>query len=302
MKRWTRNVDLNAGVIIPKIAAVIAVFNKSRDLALCLEGYRRQSFMINYHQEFEMILADDGSGPEVEDVFSRFADQVSFPTTYIRQEDRGWGKLRMLNWAVLESQAERLIFTDGDCIPHRHFVMSHFECNAENRVSCGRRVDLMENLSLNLTREDILSRKLESLSWLLRNIYKGEVEYGGQGFYLPAWLAGMVPAFSKNAGPTILGSNFSVHRKWLIKLNGFDETYDGPGYGEDSDLERRFKMLGLEMKWITGRAVQFHLWHPLTEVGEKAKGIYESLNKKENISALKGIKEFMPDFEKIARG
>ena len=299
MKRWTKNDNLNAGVVAPKIAAVLAVFNKPRELGMCLEGYRRQSFLIDHHQEFQLILADDGSEPAIEEIFSKFADQVSFPAAYIRREHSGWGKQRMLNWAVLECQAERVIFTDGDCVPQRHFLRCHAESSDENMVNCGRRVDVMEDLARELTLDDIRGGNLESLPWILKNILKGRVEYGGQGIFLPKALAGFPHYFSKHSRPTLVGSNFSVHKKKLLELNGFDETFERPGYGEDTDMERRMRLLGLNIEWITYRAIQFHLWHPLTRVGEEAKRTYESLKAKGNKAALKGIREFLPEFEKI---
>ena len=299
MKRWTKNDNLNAGVIAPRIAGVMAVYNKPREFRMCLEGYRRQSFFIDHHQEFQLVVADDGSGPEIEEILSRFADEVSFPVTYLRQEDGGWGKLRMLNWSVLECRAERMIFTDGDCVPHRHFLSSHYEHSDPNTVYCGRRVDIMEELAGELTVEDIRGGKLESPWWIVRNILKGKTDFGEQGFYLPELLARLVPTFSKNSRPTLVGSNFSIRKKWLLDLNGFDETFTRPGYGEDTDLERRLGFPGVKLEWITYRAIQFHIWHPLTAVGEESKKIFESLKALGNKTALKGIKEFLPEYEKL---
>ena len=57
MKKWFSKREGST----PKISVVMAVYNKPHELKLCLEGYRRQSF-----QNFELILADDGSSPEIE--------------------------------------------------------------------------------------------------------------------------------------------------------------------------------------------------------------------------------------------
>lgn len=300
MKKWTKNFDLNTNTSHPKIAAVVSVYNKPRDLQLCLEGWQRQSFLLDHPLELHLILADDGSGPETEEIFSKFSAKVSFPTTFLHQNHRGWGKLRMSNWAILESKADQIIFTDGDCIPHIQFVKNHFESFEENAVCCGRRADLMEEITKNLTLEDVKTGTLDSNFWLLQNILKDKIEYGGHGFYFPEWTAKIIRLFSRTKSPTLLGSNFSIYKKWLFEINGFDETFETPGIGEDTDLERRLKMMGLKLKWITHRAIQLHLWHPLTEVGEKTWQTFEMLKNKSNRTALKGLKELQSELGNLS--
>ena len=286
MRRWISKQSHAS----PRISVVAALYNKPRELLLCLEGYRLQSF-----QDFELILADDGSMPEVDEICRNFAREVSFPITYLWQEDRGWGKLRMLNWAILEAKADYLCFTDGDCIPHRHFVKCHAEESNEKTVQCGRRVDLMEKISPAISTEDVRAGRLDCKRWLVERILKDEVDYGWKGFYLPRFLARTVASFSRK--PALLGSNMSLHKKWLTEVNGFDESFTVPGIGEDTDMQRRFEMLGLKIGWITYRAIQYHLWHPLTPVGKEAHEIFESVKSRKNKTAIKGIREFLPEFE-----
>ena len=242
-----------------------------------------------------MILADDGSKPEIEEIFRRFSREALFSTAFLRQEDRGWGKPRMLNWSVLEAKADVICFTDADCVPHRHFVRSHLEEAGENRVLCGRRVDLMEKIAPEISREHVRTGQLESPLWLLGRIFKGEADYGEQGFYISRLPFRIARAFSRK--PTLLGSNFSVRKQSLLDLNGFDESFTVPGIGEDTDMQRRFEMAGLKLRWITHRAIQYHLWHPLTPVGRQAHDIFESLKSGGNQRALKGIQEFLPEWE-----
>jgi hypothetical protein len=51
------------------------------------------------------------------------------------------------------------------------------------------------------------------------------------------------------------------HRSDLIKLNGFDEDYSYPGFGEDTDIEYRGHKAGLEVFSMRYKAIQFHLDH-----------------------------------------
>ncbi len=284
MKKWRTHEALN-----PKISVVIAVYNKPEVLKLCLEGYRRQSFFIKDGENFEIILADDGSTPEIEKLFAEFARSVPLPCTYLFQADSGWGKIRMLNWSIVEAHSDFLIFTDSDCVPHPHFVRAHYESQEEKTALCGRRVDLMETVSEKLTLEDIRNGKLESPFWVLRNGWSRKIDYGDQGLYFPSWLVKISESFYHP--PTVLGSNFSIHKKWLWEVNGFDESFKEPGLGEDTDIERRFLLNGLKLKWITHRAIQFHVWHPLTCVGERSRKTYELHKEKGNKEAVLGLQE-----------
>ncbi|OGR85584.1 MAG: hypothetical protein A2901_01985 [Elusimicrobia bacterium RIFCSPLOWO2_01_FULL_54_10] len=278
----------------PSLSIVVAVYNKARDLELCLEGYSHQSFL-----NFELILADDGSNPDIEALVKRHAQSAPYPITYLWQEDKGWGKPRMLNWAALEARAERLVFTDGDCIPHRHFARAHHQESSSDTASCGRRVDLFDKVSAEMTIEKVKTGALESPLWLLNKAVSHEIDFGQQGIYLPYIMARTLTAFYR--APRLLGSNMGVHKQKLLEVNGFDESFNVAGVGEDTDMQRRFEMAGLKVKWITYRAVQYHLWHNLTTVGEQAHKIYEDLKSKNNMNAIKGIREFQPEWESYRR-
>ena len=60
------------------------------------------------------------------------------------------------------------------------------------------------------------------------------------------------------------GCNYSIPRKVLELLNGFDEEYEGYGR-EDTDVELRLQNLGYRIKSMKGLALQFHIWHPRRE-------------------------------------
>lgn len=285
MKTWSNDrIGPGPGSGKPAASLVMAVYNKPHELSLCLEGYRRQS----YRGHWELILADDGSKPDIEALFQKFSQEVPFLCTYLGQEDKGWGKLRMLNASVLAAKSDWMIFTDGDCIPHRHFVRAHIGHAKERRVLCGRRVDLMAEISAGLTPDDVRSGKLDSLKWLFPNYLKDKMDFGQQGFYLPRFLADILNPLIRKTAPSLLGSNMSLDKQWLVDVNGFDETFDRPGFGEDTDLERRLRMLSLDFRWITHQAIQYHVWHDLTTVNRSIE-TYERLKKSNNIRALIGI-------------
>jgi hypothetical protein len=63
----------------------------------------------------------------------------------------------------------------------------------------------------------------------------------------------------------MLGSNFSIAKEHLLAINGFDELYNGPGCGEDSDIQYRLSLIGITGKSLRNLAIQYHVWHPLTK-------------------------------------
>lgn len=60
----------------------------------------------------------------------------------------------------------------------------------------------------------------------------------------------------------ILGCNLGVWKEDLFAINGFNEAFIGWGR-EDSDLGARLYHLGKVRKLVHGRAIIYHLNHPL---------------------------------------
>jgi hypothetical protein len=89
----------------------------------------------------------------------------------------------------------------------------------------------------------------------------------------------------------VLGSNFSVARQHLFAVNGFDEEYDGPGFGEDSDLQFRLELLGLRCVSLRHLAIQYHMHHPLTTVPQRCTDLFERKRAEGRIRCLRGIEQ-----------
>jgi hypothetical protein len=77
----------------------------------------------------------------------------------------------------------------------------------------------------------------------------------------------------------LLGCNFSLHKKDLIDINGFDERYEAPSIGEDSDVEYRLGLNGVKARSINHIAVQYHLYHRLQERLQKNLELFEEVKK-----------------------
>jgi GT2 family glycosyltransferase len=62
--------------------------------------------------------------------------------------------------------------------------------------------------------------------------------------------------------PDLVGCNFSCSKAALEEINGFDESYEAPGLGEDTDIQWRLEAKGYCLKSIKFLAPLFHLYHP----------------------------------------
>ncbi len=240
--------------MVPRATIVIPVYNAVRDLELVLAGLRRQT-----DRDFEVVIADDGSGPEMRAFVESFTPASPFPVRYVFQPDQGFRKNRILNEAVRNASTGYLIFVDGDCIPHRHFVRAHWEHHERRVVLIGRRVNLSERLTQNLTPEAVRAGELERwTAGRLADALTGRGGHWDEGLYLEsAWLRRLI----SRKEPYLLGSSYSLEKSLLEEINGFNEEFEGYG-GEDTELEYRLRLAGARFKWVRHQAIQYHLCHP----------------------------------------
>ena len=217
-------------------------------------------------RNFEIVVADDGSGPAVRQVIEECRRHAGVPLTHIFHDDRGWRKNTILNSAIRASQSDYLVFIDGDCIPSRLFLEDHWREREERTVLLGRRVETSKRWSESLSVSAITSGSFERLDWgVCMDGLRGEALRIEDGIRMRSTLLRKV-LLRKVRG--MLGCNFSLAKADLVAINGFDELYDGPGCGEDSDIEYRLSLTGVKTKSLRNLAIQFHVHHPLTDVSD----------------------------------
>jgi len=261
-----------------KLSLIISVYNKPENLNLIFHALKNQTF-----KDFEVIISDDGSGEEIRKLIQDWKESEFFSITHVWQENKGFRKNKILNKSVSMCNTDYLVFIDGDCIPHHKFLEIHNEEKENNTVLCGRRVYLGKELSSNLTIESIENRSFENITFkmILQSFKRNETESYSveEGFFIQnKFIRNLII----NKNPSILGSNFSLHKNLLLKINGFDENYIGPGIGEDMDIEWRLRKLGVKMKSVKNLAIQYHLYHPKTK--EENKNFVYFQNIKNNIN------------------
>lgn len=238
--------------IAPTVGVVFTTYNRPHDLERVLAGYARQT-----HRDFEIVIADDGSGDETRSCIASARDRWDLDIRHVWHEDIGFRKCRILNRAIVETDADYLIFTDGDCIPHPDFVSGHVSLARPGEFISGGCIRLRESATRAIVADDVLEGRVFDHSWLKA---RGESPLNLRKLSLSAepWRAVMNTLTTTK--PTWNGHNSSTWRDEVLAVKGFDERL---GYGGlDREFGERLERCG--MKGIQARysLICLHLDHP----------------------------------------
>ena len=235
----------------PKISVIVSTYNAEEWLKKVLWGFNCQIF-----KDFEVIVADDGSGPRTKALLEELSSQVFYPIIHIWQEDDGFQKSRILNKAVEACNAEYIIMTDGDCIPREDFVEVHYINKEIGYFISGGYYMLPMNISKMITLEDIENQNCFNIHWLKE---KG-IPKTFKNNKLTA--SGVISKLLNTFTPTNAswnGHNSSGWKKDILNVNGFDERMQYGG--QDRELGERLFNFGIKSKQLRYSAVCVHLDH-----------------------------------------
>jgi hypothetical protein len=233
------------------ISVILSTYQSPVLLERTLHGYARQTA-----RPLEIVIADDGSGPETKATIERVGARVDFDLRHVWHEDRGFRKCAILNRAIEAARGEYLLFSDGDCIPWADFVETHRALAGPGLFLSGGYFKLPRETTERLTVEDVAAGRHEDLRWLHRH----GLEHGLRARRLAARgaLARALDLITPTRA-TWNGHNASGWKQDLLAVNGFDERM---GYGgEDRELGERLVILGRRGRQIRHRAVVVHQWH-----------------------------------------
>jgi glycosyltransferase involved in cell wall biosynthesis len=239
-----------AGAALPRVSVLLSTFNHPDLLARSLLGFALQST-----RDFEVVVADDGSGPDTRKVVETFQADYPVPLRHVWQPDRGFHKSRAVNRATLQSRGVYLLFSDGDCVPSPTLIAEHLAVARPGHYVVGGFIRLSEEQSAALGDADVRAGNLERFvtpaQWL--------------DLYFTHLKSLVYIALNKSRKPKIYGLNFSLHRDDFVRVNGYDETYHNSAK-EDSDLRNRMQVAGLRAISLWHRPGVFHQHHPPHEM------------------------------------
>ncbi len=233
------------------LSVVVSTYNQPEWLSKVLHGYLNQT-----HEDFEVIIADDGSDERTRVVVQRFQHLAKFQIKHVWQEDDGFQKTRILNKSITAATADYLVFTDGDCIPRRDFLAVHARHAAPRKFLSGGYCKLSEHLSHAIDEADIRCGSAFELRWLRARGFHGISRAIRIATPLP--FASLLDAITPTKA-TWNGHNASGWKADILAVNGFNELMQYGG--EDRELGERLTNLGVSGLQIRHRAITLHLDH-----------------------------------------
>lgn len=229
-----------------RVALVITTYERPDALAAVLESVGRQQVA-----PAEIVIADDGSGPATRALVQRFSARSKVPTHFVTQPHSGFRVNRLRNLALAATALDYLVFIDGDMLLHPGFLADHIRLARRGFFTQGVRVHADETLTRALLADP--ARPVHCWSRGLG---------GSRRIYLlrSAALSGITRAFA-NGIIAIKGCNQAFWRDDLVRVNGFNEAFEGWG-PEDKELAARLRHAGVRRQTLLFGGIALHLHHP----------------------------------------
>ena len=233
-----------------KISLLITTYNDPMRLEKVLSHCLRLR-----PQPAEILVCDDGSRPDTEELIKSFARNSSTPVRHVFQEDRGWDAAGIRNLGAIRSSGDYLLMIDGDCVPHPLFVSDHLAAAAEGFFVFGDRAHVLEEYIDGFsTRFDVVvsclfRRRINKRRAALRNPFETPKVFDRAAF-----------TEISPVGSLAICCNFGVWKKDFLAVNGFDESFRH-WWPEDAECSARLLNHGLKLKKFHQKCLVYHLDH-----------------------------------------
>lgn len=269
-----------------RIAVIVTTYNRPDALAAALEGYLAQT-----DSDFELLVADDGSTKETAEMVRQFRERASFPVHHVWQEDAGFRAAAIRNRALAATDADYIVFTDGDCVPPPDFVACHRRLAERGWFLSGNRLMLTQAFTEQVFRDKLPIHLWRARDWM-RARWQGKIERLLPLVRLPA--PGCLRKLTPRRWQGAKTCNLSAFRADLLKANGLDESYTGWGL-EDSDLVIRLIRAGIYHKSARFSVPLIHLWHQENDRSnfEENRRRLEEVLQATHTRAVRGIDQYL---------
>ncbi|MGI9044306.1 MAG: glycosyltransferase [Gemmatimonadaceae bacterium] len=278
-----------------RASVILTTYNQPAQLEKVLWGYVTQR-----GADFELIVADDGSGPETTEVIDRVALAAGLDVIHIWHEHRGFRKTEILNRAIVAASSEYLVFSDGDCIPRDDFVAAHVRLARPGSFLSGGYLKLPREVSAQITVASVKSGDATRPEWLReRGWHPGKRAFRLLRSERLALLLDSVTPTRR----TWNGHNSSAWKSAVIRANGFDLDM---GYGGlDRALGERLMNAGVRGRQVRHRTPCLHLHHERPYADpvrwKRNHDIRERIRRGGEIRAVSGIVEMGIDPSLLTR-
>jgi glycosyltransferase involved in cell wall biosynthesis len=189
-----------------ELSLIICTRNRASQLAESLRSLTR----LQYSPPWEVVIVDNGSKDETQDVIKNFSGSLLLKT--VVEPQAGLGRARNRGWTT--AQGDIVAFTDDDCYPAQDFLSSVVRCFEEDRRLgfIGGRILLHDPDDYPITIQEKACRQVISPGEFLR--------------------AGLIQ-----------GANFACRRRALESVGGFDQRFGAGALFACEDIDLMARML-----------------------------------------------------------
>ncbi|MGE3147550.1 MAG: glycosyltransferase family 2 protein [Pseudorhodoplanes sp.] len=269
------------------ISVIVTTYERPSALNAILRGLDEQT-----DRDFEIVVADDGSGPETAAMVKRWRDATDIPVAHVWQENRGFRAGAIRNRAIRQSRGAICIFLDGDCIPRPDFVARHRALAEPGFFVAGNRILLSPEMTDEILSEGWPAGQWNILTWARRRM-TGGINRLAPLIPLPL---GPLRKLEARRWRGARSCNLAVRREDLLRVDGFDSAFTGWGL-EDSDLIVRLIRSGVRRKDGRFATGVLHLWHHHSDRGrlpENQKKL-DAVMAAERVRAVEGLSTLAED-------
>ncbi|MCI6279232.1 MAG: glycosyltransferase family 2 protein [Bacteroidales bacterium] len=271
-----------------KTTLLIATYNWPEALKLVLESVFRQTVLPD-----EIVIADDGSGPETKALIDAMRNRSPIPITHVWHEDDGFRLTVIRNKAVAASKGDYILQIDGDCILPTHYVEDHINMAKPGYYAGGKRIRIKEEWTKKTFERGKLYLPYFGSLFQPKGIKKFARLHRIPFLMKPySWLRSR----SKRPHRGIIGCSMDFWKEDFIKVNGYDETFIGWGH-EDAELLARLYSSGLKKCVIHLGGFVYHLEHKSRALDSEQfrkleRHLQESIEKK-RVWAENGVDKYL---------
>ncbi len=233
------------------ISVIVTTYNRDDALAAVLRSLGRQT-----DRDFEVIVADDGSGPATAALVAASKATVGHRVEHVWHEDKGFRAGEIRNRAVLAALGDYCVFLDGDCIVRPDFVAMHRQLAEPGTFVTGNRILLSRDLTAKVLRDGLTPETWNCRTWIAERL-RGGVNRLSALLKLPL---GPLRRLRAKQWRGARSANLAIWRRDLLTVDGYDSDYAGWGK-EDSDIIVRLLRAGIARKDGSFATGVIHLWH-----------------------------------------
>ncbi len=234
---------------------MIPFYERLEHLRCCLDSLRSCSPDFD-----EVVVTDDGSSEQTVHRLREIIRRYTFPIRHIWQPRQGFRVAAARNNGIRQARGNYLIFIDSDIMFLPGAVKAHRRLAKQGRFVAGHCKYLTEEQSARVLQSSTSPSLLELL---YRGSSDREIKKQHRRFIKRTFLMRLRLASPQKQS---LGGHFSLHRRDIECVNGYDENFVGWG-GEDEDLGIRLVRAGILGRSAIRYARALHVLHP-KELGD----------------------------------